>query len=192
MNLSIYKSNSKNFEHDKDLCNNVLAAYFEHTRYLKTAKVSKLEENELTNRVSSICSFSIPESCYINDTGHFNSVEFNICYNQMMYYTIACATKNNLMGLVDDWSMDDFFKKQLPDILIVNFQSKFKRPVNAREFTGEIEFLSSKLVRRGKPVLYIKTNCQFYDENNGFCSGSVDLAIVEPMATKEKRVEESV
>ncbi|NET17718.1 MAG: hypothetical protein F6K08_35290 [Okeania sp. SIO1H6] len=33
--------------------------------------------------------FSIGESCYIDDTGHLNAVEFNICYNQLLYVAIA-------------------------------------------------------------------------------------------------------
>ena len=37
--------------------------------------------------------FSIPDSCYIDDTGHFNAVEFNICFNQLAYVPSASASR---------------------------------------------------------------------------------------------------
>src|SRR5688572_6040661 len=33
--------------------------------------------------------FRIQESFYIADTGHFNAVEFNVCYNQLAYVLIG-------------------------------------------------------------------------------------------------------
>ncbi|MEO1375818.1 MAG: FcoT family thioesterase, partial [Cyanobacteria bacterium J06635_10] len=50
--------------------------------------------------------FSIPESCYIDDTGHFNSVEFNICYNQLFYIIIAYLIKNQLLEVMKDWNLE--------------------------------------------------------------------------------------
>ena len=44
--------------------------------------------------------FSIPESCYIDDTGHFNAVEFNICYNQLAYVLFAGVIDAGLMHKV--------------------------------------------------------------------------------------------
>ncbi|MGW6540873.1 FcoT family thioesterase [Streptomyces sp. NPDC055051] len=42
--------------------------------------------------------FTIPEPCYIDDTGHFNAVEFNICYNQLAYYTLAAMIRDRVHG----------------------------------------------------------------------------------------------
>src|SRR4051794_38330665 len=43
---------------------------------------------------------AIPESCYIDDTGHFNAVEFNICFNQVAYvFTAHCAHRGLLPGM---------------------------------------------------------------------------------------------
>ena len=35
--------------------------------------------------------------CCIDDTGHFNSVEFHICYNQTLYYTVAKSVQERLV-----------------------------------------------------------------------------------------------
>ena len=37
------------------------------------------------------------QSCYIEETGHFNAVEFVISYNQLIYYTLAAAVRDHLV-----------------------------------------------------------------------------------------------
>ncbi len=167
-------------EHDTSLCDKVLEAYFPNTRYLKSGVIQKKDTGMTSDLVSATCEFAIPESCYINDTGHFNSVEFNICYNQMMYYAIAMSVKHGLMSSLSHWDLSTYFAKQLPDILIVSFKSKFKKPINARSFFGYIDFHSSRVVKGRKSMLFMKTDCGFRDADGGDCYGSVDLAVVQP------------
>lgn len=122
-------------ETDRNLLDEILTPYLPHCRYLWKASVSLSPENGLP---LARCAFTIPESCYIADTGHFNSVEFNICYNQMAYYLLAKTVKEGLAAPFDRWDMDDFRERQLSSILISDFQSTFRRPVNGRHFSGEI------------------------------------------------------
>lgn len=75
------KHNSIDVNNDPSLLAQVLNPYKAHCKYLKSAQVTKEGDPHDGGRVIGRCEFSIPQSCYIDDTGHFNSVEFNICYN---------------------------------------------------------------------------------------------------------------
>ncbi|MFI9249918.1 FcoT family thioesterase [Streptomyces sp. NPDC053069] len=159
---------------DADLLERVLAPYKTHCKYLKSAVVTAGREN-----TSARCAFVIPESCYIDDTGHLNSVEVNIAYNQMMYYLVAKSVQEGLLAGFEDWTLDDFWRHQLPDILIARFAGNFRRPVNPRSFSGEMEFLS--VTRRepgGKPFLHAETSYRYWDTHGGRCDGEATLAFV--------------
>lgn len=166
-------------DNDALLIEQVLTPYFKHARYLKSAIVKGNGDPAAgKGKISASCLFEIPESCYIKDTGHFNSVEFNICYNQMMYYVVAMSVKHQLMGIFHHWQMKDYFDKQLPDILILNFKSHFKAPLHARRLLAEIDFIKTKIVNKNNPLAFIKTQCRFYDdEKSGYAEGDVDLVI---------------
>ncbi|MEH0423040.1 (2E)-enoyl-ACP glycyltransferase [Streptomyces sp. B21-083] len=160
---------------DEALLAQVLTPYKKHCRYLRSAVVT-----EIDGRASARCEFEIPESCYIDDTGHLNSVEVNICYNQMMYYLVAKSVREGLGAGFESWTLDDFFERQLPDILIARFSSNFRRPVNPRAFSGELEFRS--VTRRtpagGSPFLHAETTFRYRDAESGRCDGEATLAFV--------------
>ena len=160
---------------DLDLLVDVLRPYKQHCEYLKSAIVTPRDDATITR-----CEFAIPESCYIDDTGHLNAVEVTICYNQMLYYTIAAAVRWGLFPEFAGWTMSDYWKHQLPDILIARFPSRFHRPIDPRAFEGEIEFRS---VRRqtpggGAPMLVVDTGFQYWDAGGGRCRGEVDIAVL--------------
>ncbi|AOY79796.2 hypothetical protein BJP36_07510 [Moorena producens JHB] len=69
--------------------------------------------------------FSISESCYIDDTGHFNAVEFNICYNQLFYVALAQACSKHLLSSLKELTLDNFYRKQLSNIYITRLESFF-------------------------------------------------------------------
>ncbi|MET1254635.1 FcoT family thioesterase [Aliikangiella maris] len=163
------------FNDDPDLMAKVLTPYKDHCQYLKIATVTSEGNRENEEYLASSAMFQIPESCYIDDTGHFNSVEFNICYNQLMYYTIAKSIAENASPMFADWTMEKYWQKQLPDILIINFKSNFKRPINASRFSGEMEFIKTTFK---KNIQFVNTIIRYWDDNNGYCEGAVDLAIV--------------
>src|SRR5947207_14849377 len=115
----------------------VLAPYKLHCRYLQSAIVEK--QNSSGSVVSAWGSFSIPESCYIADTGHFNAVEFNICYNQLTYCLLAAAIDHKLLDALASWDIARFSRRQLSDFLIVQFFSSFRTPLKASGFEGKVE-----------------------------------------------------
>ncbi|WP_330286929.1 (2E)-enoyl-ACP glycyltransferase [Streptomyces sp. NBC_00576] len=161
---------------DEALLDRVLEPYKEHCKYLRSGVVTVNDAGQAAAR----CEFVIPESCYIDDTGHLNSVEVNICYNQMMYYLVAKSVKEGLQTGFASWTLDDFWKHQLPDILIARFSSNFRRPVNPRAFSGEMEFRS--VTRRApagaRPFLHAETAFRYRDAESGRCDGEATLAFV--------------
>jgi hypothetical protein len=126
--------------------------------------------------------FEIPESCYIDDTGHFNSVEFNICYNQIFYVLIAYLVKHRLLPEMKDWDLDTYKRRQLSDFLITKFSSTFRRPVNAKSFKGMLS-INKCAARSG--LINVKTTCAFYDEG-GWSQGEVTVCVVSTSATSVK------
>ncbi|MFK4106595.1 FcoT family thioesterase [Streptomyces sp. NPDC019531] len=174
------------FPNDPDLLSRVLRPYrSKDTRYLKSAvlTVTAAEDQAGGSRLSAVCEFEIPESCYIDDTGHFNSVEFNICYNQMLYYGVAKAVQEKLVPPFSGWTMDDYWNRQLANFLITDFRSTFKRSMRGRVFHGEIEF-ADIVEWEGSdirdPLLALRTLCRYWDEYGGGCHGEVRIAITDP------------
>ncbi|GAA3185765.1 MULTISPECIES: FcoT family thioesterase [Streptomyces] len=157
-----------------DLLTRVLAPYKAHCAYLRSAEVT-VDGETLTARGE----FAIPESCYIDDTGHLNSVEVNICYNQLMYYALAVAVRDRLLPQFAEWTMEDYWKRQLPDILIVRFESRFPRPVDPRAFQGEftLKRLTRRTPRDGAPLLIAETTHRYHDAHGGRCHGEATLAL---------------
>lgn len=165
----------RDYDTDGALLPQVLRPYKPHCKYLRSATVSTR-----TGRVAARCELAIPESCYIDDTGHLNAVEVNISYNQMMYYAVAKTVKERLLDEFAGWTMDDYWRHQLPDILIARFSGTFRRPINARAFSGEIEFLSvERRTPGGRPLLVADTVYRYWDEAGGRCDGTVKLAFVD-------------
>lgn len=158
---------------DADLLERVLRPYKAHCMYLQTATVTADQ-----GRLSAHGAFAIPESCYIDDTGHLNSVEVNICYNQLMYYAVAAAVRWRLLDAFADWTMDDYWQRQLPDILIARFASRFRRPVDPRAFVGSLEFreVQRRTPGGGPPLLVAATAYRYHDAHGGRCDGEATLA----------------
>ena len=108
--MDINRSFSRAEEVSKDLMGIFLAPYKSDCQYLKRA-LFYYPPQELSGRDLGFIKgdlsgadfgfikgdFKIPESCYIDDTGHFNSVEFNICYNQIFYILIAYLVQQQLL-----------------------------------------------------------------------------------------------
>ncbi len=119
--------------------------------------------------------FSISESCYIDDTGHFNAVEFNICYNQLIYVAIAHACSQKLLKCLLNLTLEEFYIKQLHNIYITHLESYYKRVINSREFIG---VLGIKKCKKTRKMTIIKTEIEFRDDHDGLAYGEVDLVII--------------
>ncbi|MFF1978162.1 FcoT family thioesterase [Streptomyces sp. NPDC058198] len=163
---------------DQTLLDGVLEPYKENCRYLKTARVERgvVEDAALAAH----CTFEIPESCYIADTGHFNSVEFNICYNQMAYYLIAKSVEASLVEPFVSWHMEDYWERQLPNILIADFRSKFRSPMRSSSFSGTLQFVKVTQRSGDRPLVLIDTVCRYADAAGGRAEGAVKLVITNP------------
>ncbi|ADO69491.1 FcoT family thioesterase [Stigmatella aurantiaca] len=163
---------------DPALLQQVLIPYKPHCRYLLRAHLehegaSTPEGRSRGNGAAAQGEFSIPESCYIDDTGHFNAVEFNICYNQLAYFLLASCAHHRLEPLAA-WSIEEYRRRQLSDFLIVQFSSSFRKQMKAAHFTGRVEL--RKVMGRGKS-LFIKTYCRFEDGHGGLSEGEPLIAI---------------
>jgi hypothetical protein len=161
---------------DAALLARVLRCYKPHCRYLTSMTVEPTDgvirgRGELT----------IAESCYIDDTGHLNSVEVNICYNQMLYYVIAKSVQERLEPVFADWTMDDYWRRQLPDILIFRLTSTFRSPIDRRRFFGEFTLTGAsrrRLRPDQPPMISLDTAFRCWDDHGGESSGQVKVGIV--------------
>jgi hypothetical protein len=178
------------YQNDDELLHRVMRPYrAKNCVYLKEAQVTVTGEPPENGRLVAACKFEIPESCYIDDTGHFNSVEFNICYNQMAYYIVAKIIKEKAVQPFAQWSLDDFWNLQLGDIFITDFRSAFRVQMRGRHFHGEVEIVDIAAwdgndVR--DPLVVIRTTCRYWDEHGGDSKGEVSAAITNPPAVRQE------
>ncbi|AWT27472.1 hypothetical protein Csp1_27290 [Corynebacterium provencense] len=121
--------------------------------------------------------FRIGESCYIDDTGHFNAAEFVISYNQLMYTSLAAAVSEWNIQFFSGWTPGDFWRRQLPDVLIQELWSRYSRPINARAFTGRFRVEGTDTSRTDRGILKLRTSVEFTDDNGGRARGTVLLAL---------------
>ena len=175
----------------------VLKPYRSHAKYLKSAQIVHLaDKTSLKAKDAAFMvgagRFAIPESCYIDDTGHFNAVEFNICYNQLAYVLFARGLELGVLqklnaGLqklsdkqVDNLSisMAEYKKHQLPSMLIVSIDGvRFFKQLKSGDFEGELS------INRVAPVggaWFFFTTVTFSDAEGVKAKGSVVLAYVPP------------
>lgn len=161
---------------DDGFMGRVLQPYFEHSRYLKRASFqhsSTLDPQSLVMNGE----FTIPESCYIDDTGHFNAVEYNICFNQICYVHLAHCIKNRLIPELSEYDEAKFFEKQLPNVLIAKLTSSYQSQLNAKRFYGTYGITA---IKKTANCTFIKTYCRFQDDGSGRSKGEVTLAVLPP------------
>src|SRR5215472_17403036 len=159
----------------------VLAPYKLHCRYLRSVNVEKGTNGSF---IKARGRFAIPESCYIADTGHFNAVEFNICYNQLTYCLLAHAIDQQLLDILRTWSLAEFRHRQLSSFLIVQFNSTFRKPLNARDFEGRVE-INKIFVQRGNR--FMKTSCSFEDSYGATSYGGALIVILSDNHQEQKQ-----
>ncbi|MFT4710797.1 MAG: hypothetical protein ACI8Q9_001928 [Planctomycetota bacterium] len=153
----------------------VLAPYKPGCKYLKSA-VCELPEEGADHLVRLIGELAIDESCYIQDTGHFNAVEFNISYNQLIYALLGHCIVEGILPAFRGMGFSEYLARQLPDVLIHKFESKFRRPMSPLSFRGYVDI--TETVDRG-PFIIVKTFVRFEDEAGGNSHGEVTLAILK-------------
>lgn len=163
-------------DNDPDLLARVLRCYKRHCKYLTSCAVASGG-----GQVKASGQFEIGESCYIEDTGHLNAVEVNICFNQILYYAIAMSVREDLVPVFADWTLEEYWARQLPDIMISRFHSTFRRPIDRRSFFGEFELRDvqvRRLPRSASPLIALDTAFHFSDDAGGHANGEVTVAVV--------------
>lgn len=159
------------------------------TDYLRSAEVlsdCNHDDDEGSPIITAQGQFAIPSSCYIQSTGHFNAVEYLICFNQLAYTTFAhCVAERILAELPESHgsqmtrkklkalTIDSFFTDQLSSMLILKTETRFRRFIDASAFVGKLSMTSMSF--RGE-TLFVESNCRFTDPHGGDAEGTVLLA----------------
>jgi len=166
-----------------EFVDDILSPYKLHARYLKSAEITGFRDKSASDTekgplVSAAGRFAIPESCYIDDTGHFNAVEFNICFNQLAYVMFGkCIEAGILHRLrseqVDVLSLPEYKRRQLPAMVIVSMESRYFKQLDSRDFRGEIHI--DKISSVGSAWFFF-TSVTFSDAEGVKAKGSVVLA----------------
>ncbi|MCI4676643.1 FcoT family thioesterase [Candidatus Mycolicibacterium alkanivorans] len=158
----------------EDLLVKVLEPYaYKGCRYLIDAGYKATE-----NSVLAYGHFSIPESAYIRSTGHFNAVELLLCFNQLAYSAFAPAVLNEEIPVLVGWSIDDYFSYQLPSMLIKTASSRFRRPINAHDFSARLLCKDFEVIERSQRYLKVPCAIEFWDDDGGAAGGEVELAVL--------------
>jgi hypothetical protein len=172
----------------------ILKPYRPNAKYLKSAEISHVSDAALYDSTSTVSlitgagRFSIPESCYIDDTGHFNAVEFNICFNQLAYVLFGKAIEAGVLQQI--WpvsanylaSFTEYKKHQLPAMLIVRVDGvRFFKPMKSSDFGAELTI--DRMTMLGQAGFFY-TTITFSDCDGVKAKGSVVLAC-QPNLTKE-------
>lgn len=172
---------TKSVEVPDDLFQSILTPYRKECTYLKKMWIDfygdpGAEPSAVGGDIVGRSQFSIPGSFYINDTGHFNAVEFNLCYNQVAYVYLAYCCDQKLIPPMSSVDLAYYKKQQLGGILIARFSSSFHSQMTAASFWGEVSL--PKTVEKKRHWL-LDTHIRYWDEGEGRSEGDVLLAFLK-------------
>ena len=167
----------------------VLIPYRDHCKYLKSIRFEYLpigggvgaDESEAS--IVALGELAIGESCYIDSTGHFNAVEFQIGANQLMYALGAEVTRLRILRAFQSMDLEGYYERQLPNVLITNVTSAFRKVMNPRRFNGRLQ-LDRAYVMRDRA--FWECSLTYSDDEGGLADGSivVTMGLGEKMAPK--------
>jgi FcoT-like thioesterase domain len=204
--MSLATQNSEVCSLDPKFLARILAPYHgTRTDYLRSASV---RSSGITSADSSAPlfavsgEFSIPTSCYIQDTGHFNAVEFLICYNQLAYSTFGYMFSSGAFrsaaptrippacrDLLAKVSLEEFFTQQLSSMVILKCTTRFRNMIDAKHFFGTF---SVERISHHKGSFFTETRCVFTDPSNGRAEGEVLLGyLADPSKITKSHAKES-
>ena len=163
----------------------ILKPYRPNAKYLKSAQITQFRESMEGNakRVPLVTAkgrFSIPESCYIDDTGHFNAVEFNICYNQLAYVMFGKCFETGIVPKLRFLTLGEYRHHQLQSCFIASLESRFLKQLKGNDFRGELTL--NRLSWAGG-MLFCFTSIAYSDGEAVKAHGPVVLAFNPPAGT---------
>lgn len=171
----------RSVEVSDDLLHGILKPYRKECTYLKKMWIDFYGEpgagaSAVGGDIVGRGEFSIPTSFYIDETGHFNSVEFNLCYNQLAYVYLAYCSDQRLIPPMAAVDLAYYKRQQLGGILIAKFSSAFHSMMSAAKFWGEVSL--PKAIERSKLWL-LETQIRYWDDSGGRSDGNVLLAFLK-------------
>jgi hypothetical protein len=113
---------------------------------------------------------SIAESCYIDSTGHFNAVEFQIGANQLMYALGAEVTRLGILRAFSSMDLDGYYDRQLSNVLITNVESNFRKVMNPRRFRGRLQLDRAYCLR---DRAFWECTLAYSDDEGGAADGTI-------------------
>lgn len=167
----------------------VLVPYRHNCKYVKRMWIEYLPVGDGVTADQSEASIvgdaelTIEESCYIDSTGHFNAVEFQICANQLMYATFAECVRRRLVRSMLSLDLQGYWERRLPNVLITNVTSAYKKVLNPRKFRGRHQLERSYLI---KDRVFWEGTFEYTDDEGGLADGSIvnTLFLGPPLAPK--------
>lgn len=156
------------------------------TDYLRRALVNPPPAPDSEEIISLTGTYTIPGSCYIDSTGHFNAVELVICYNQLAYTVFGYLTFHGLLADVRisnrtpaaeaelrRMTFQRFLDRQLSSMFILKTALRFRGVIDPKAFSGTV-VVEKIAFRQG--TFFIHTRCQFVDAADGSAGGEILLA----------------
>ena len=157
----------------------VLSPYRPECSYLERVTVDAHAQGEgAAGRVQvARGEFAVPQSFYIQSTGHFNAVEFNLSYNQLTYVFLGHCAQQRLLPTME-LTFDEYLRLQLPGVLILEYRCTFRDRIDPRHYLGEL-YIDS-IVEKSNLWL-VDTRCAFGNDSARLAAeGSVLLAVMKP------------
>jgi hypothetical protein len=167
----------------------VLIPYRDNCKYLRRCSMEYLPvgggvtEDASEASIVAVGDLSIGESCYIDSTGHFNAVEFQICANQLMYTMGAEVTRRRLLRAFASMDVEGYYDRQLPNVLITNVTASFRKVMNPRRFRGRLQLDRAYCIR---DRAFWECTLTYEDDEGGVADGTivVTMGLGEKMAPK--------
>src|SRR5215469_1090975 len=158
----------------------ILQPYRATAKYLRSAQITQVRDAKSVPILTTRGRFAIPQSCYIDDTGHFNAVEFNICYNQLAYVMFGKCFETGIVPKLRFLTLGEYRHHRLQSCFIASLESRFLRQLKGDDFRGELTL--NRLSWAGG-MLFCFTSIAFSDGESVKALGPVVLAFNPPAGT---------
>lgn len=166
-----------------------LIPYRDHCKYLKRCSMeyvpvsADVSADDSEASIVALGELAIDESCYIDSTGHFNAVEFQICANQLMYTMGAEVTRRRMLRAFSAMDLAGYYERQLSNVLITNVTSAFRKVMNPRQFHGRLQLDRAYCLR---DRAFWECSLTYTDDDGGLADGNivVTMSLGEKLAPK--------
>ena len=168
----------------EEFVSGILQPYRANAKYLRSAAITQVRDSANPSKNGPILTargrFAIPQGCYIDDTGHFNAVEFNICYNQLAYVMFGKCFETGIVPKLRFLTLGEYRHHQLKSCFIASMESRFIKQLKGDDFRGELTL--NKLSWAGG-MLFCFTSIAFSDGESVKAHGPVVLGFSPPAGT---------